>query len=61
MNVMPRGLLTFVLRNLVLAMLLGGMAVGLSACPEHGTTYMKTENGGGHNSGGSGMGGGGSY
>jgi len=54
-----------ILRNLVLAVLLTGMAVGLLACPENGVAYSTTQNGSGdHSSGGGGSGdgmGGGTY
>ena len=58
--------LSFVLRNLVVAFLLSGMAVGLSACPEKTVSYSRTDTGSGDhdaNGSGGGMGGGmgGSY
>jgi hypothetical protein len=62
MEVMSKIRMSFVLRNLVVAFLLSGMAVGLSACPEKTVSYSRTDNGAGdHDANGSGSGMGGSY
>ena len=42
----------FVVRNLIVAFLLSGMAIGLTACPE-GTVAYQTRDGAGNRSGGS--------